>query len=44
MDEKDAFYKLAFTYIGNQHDAMDALEEMIVSVYENINQLKQHQR
>ena len=32
MAEKDAYYKLAFTYMGNTHDAMDAMEEMIVTV------------
>lgn len=40
MAEKDAYYKLAFTYLGNTHDAMDAMEEMIVILYEKMNQLK----
>lgn len=40
MAEKDAFYRLAFTYLSNEHDAMDALEEMIVILYEKISQLK----
>jgi RNA polymerase sigma-70 factor (ECF subfamily) len=40
MNQKDDYYKLAFTYLGNQHDAMDAMEEMIVRLYENIHQLK----
>jgi RNA polymerase sigma factor (sigma-70 family) len=40
MDQKDDYYKLAYTYMGNQHDAMDALEDMIVRLYENIHQLK----
>lgn len=40
MKEKDAYYKLAFTYMGNQHDAMDAMEEMIVRLYESVHQLK----
>ncbi len=31
MAEKDVYYKLALTYMGNSHDAMDAMEEMIVS-------------
>ncbi|MGF7186928.1 RNA polymerase sigma-70 factor (ECF subfamily) [Desulfitispora alkaliphila] len=43
MDEKDAYYKLALTYMGNSHDAMDALEEMIVRLYENIGQLKKEE-
>ena len=40
MVEKDAYYRLAFTYLDNAHDAMDAMEEMIVILYEKINQLK----
>lgn len=40
MAEKDAYYRLAFTYTGNQHDALEAMDEMIVKVYENISQLK----
>lgn len=40
MAEKDAYYRLAFTYMGNEHDAMDAMEEMIVILYEKITQLK----
>lgn len=40
MAEKDTFYKLALTYMGNEHDAMDALEDMIVILYEKIYQLK----
>ncbi|GIP33412.1 sigma-70 family RNA polymerase sigma factor [Paenibacillus sp. J2TS4] len=40
MAEKDVYYRLAFTYTGNTHDAMDAMEEMIVRVYESIDQLR----
>ncbi|GIP14989.1 hypothetical protein J40TS1_06310 [Paenibacillus montaniterrae] len=40
MTEKDTYYRLAYTYMGNPHDAMDALEEMIVILYEKIDQLK----
>ncbi|MFV8829925.1 sigma-70 family RNA polymerase sigma factor [Alkalihalobacterium sp. APHAB7] len=40
MAEKDVYYKLALTYMGNSHDAMDAMEEMIVTLYEKIDQLK----
>ena len=43
MAEKDSMYRLALTYMGNQHDAMDALEEMIVKLYENIGQLKKEE-
>ncbi|WP_080848878.1 RNA polymerase sigma factor [Cytobacillus gottheilii] len=40
MNEKDAYYRLAYAYMGNSHDAMDALEDMIVVLYDKINQLK----
>ncbi|WNF38827.1 sigma-70 family RNA polymerase sigma factor [Bacillaceae bacterium IKA-2] len=43
IDEKDDYYKLAFTYMGNKHDAMDAMEEMILSLYEKIHQLKKEE-
>ncbi|GAA0380867.1 sigma-70 family RNA polymerase sigma factor [Paenibacillus motobuensis] len=40
MADKDAYYRLAYTYMGNEHDAMDAMEDMIVTLYEKIDQLK----
>lgn len=40
MDQRDDYYRLALTYMGNENDAMDAMEEMIVSLYENMHQLK----
>src|SRR4051812_8085117 len=43
MAEKDVYYRLALTYMENSHDAMDAMEEMIVKVYENIDQLKKEE-
>ncbi len=43
MAEKDVYYKLALTYMGNTHDAMDAMEEMIVRLYEKIDQLKKEE-
>ena len=43
MAEKDDYYRLALTYMGNTHDAMDAMEEMIVKVYEKIDQLKKEE-
>lgn len=39
LAEKDDYYRLALTYMGNSHDAMDAMEEMIVRLYENIGKL-----
>ncbi|GGE61321.1 sigma-70 family RNA polymerase sigma factor [Priestia taiwanensis] len=38
--KKDEYYRLALTYTGNEHDAMDTMEEMIVSVYDNIEKLR----
>jgi RNA polymerase sigma factor (sigma-70 family) len=43
MAEKDDYYRLALTYLENSNDAMDAMEEMIVKVYENIDQLKKEE-
>ena len=43
MNQKDDYYRLAFTYMGNKHDAMDAMEDMIVSLYEKIHQLKKEE-
>lgn len=40
LAEKDAYYRLALAYTGKEPDAMDALEEMIVTLYEKIGQLK----
>ncbi|MCR8656769.1 RNA polymerase sigma factor [Paenibacillus endoradicis] len=39
MSEKDTYYRLAYSYTGNQEDALDALEDMIVILYEKIQQL-----
>ncbi|MBV6684908.1 RNA polymerase sigma factor [Rossellomorea marisflavi] len=39
MEEKENYYRLAYVYVGNEHDAMDAMEDMIVTVYEKIHQL-----
>lgn len=43
MSEQDAYYRLAYSYMGNSHDAMDAMEEMIVTLYEKIGQLKKEE-
>ena len=39
MADQDAYYRLAYSYMGNEHDAMDAMEDMIVTLYEKIGQL-----
>ncbi|MBM7663175.1 RNA polymerase sigma-70 factor (ECF subfamily) [Bacillus mesophilus] len=43
MNQKDEYYRLAYTYMGNQHDAMDVMEEMIVILYEKIHQLNKEE-
>ena len=40
MMEKGQYYKLAYVYMKNQEEALDALEDMIVILYENIHKLK----
>ena len=41
-EQQDEYYRLALKYMGNLHDAMDAMEEMIVSLYRNIQQLEKN--
>lgn len=38
--QQDAYYRLAYSYMGNEHDAMDVMEDMIVTLYEKLEQLK----
>lgn len=40
MNKKQDYYKLAYVYMKNQEDALDALSDMIVILYENIHGLK----
>ena len=40
MKKKQEYYKLAYVYVGNKEDALDAMADMIVILYENIAQLK----
>lgn len=40
MEQQHDYYRLAYTYVGNEHDAMDALENMIIILYEKIEQLQ----
>ncbi|OBZ16403.1 RNA polymerase sigma factor [Bacillus sp. FJAT-26390] len=37
--DQDAYYRLAYSYMKNEHDAMDAMEDMIVTLYEKLDQL-----
>lgn len=43
MKEQDAYYKLAFTYMKNKHDAMDVMANMIVILYEKIATLEKNE-
>lgn len=43
LADQDAYYRLAFSYMGNEHDAMDAMEDMIVTLYEKIDQLQKRE-
>ena len=40
LKEKDIYYKLAYFYMKNEHDALDILQEMIIVVYKEIPKLK----
>jgi len=40
LDARDDYYRLALAYLGNPHDALDAMEEMIVTLYEQIGGLR----
>ncbi len=43
MDQKDDYYKLAYIYMKSEADSMDALQDMIVIVYEKIGNLKKEE-
>jgi len=43
MLEKDTYYRLAYSYMGNKEDALDALEDMIVILYEKVQQLQKEE-
>lgn len=43
LAEKEAYFRLAYSYMRNEADAMDILEEMIVKLYERISQLKKEE-
>jgi RNA polymerase sigma-70 factor (ECF subfamily) len=40
MVQKQEYYKLAYVYMRNSEDAMDAMEDMIVILHESISRLK----
>ncbi len=37
---KEKFYRLAYTYVKNSHDAMDILQESILKGYSNLSKVK----
>lgn len=39
LQEKDNYYRLAFVYMKNQQDAEDMVQDMIISLYDNIKSL-----
>lgn len=41
MDKKQDYYKLAYVYMKNREDALDAMQNMIVILYEKIYGLRQ---
>ncbi|MEL1135106.1 sigma-70 family RNA polymerase sigma factor [Desulfitobacterium sp. THU1] len=41
MSQKQDYYRLAYVYMKNQEDALDAMEDMILKVFENIKILKE---
>lgn len=40
MEKKQDYYKLAFIYMKNKEDSLDAMSDMIVILHEKIHQLK----
>ena len=40
MSKKQDYYRLAYIYTKNQEDALDAMEDMILKLYQNIKKLK----
>ncbi len=43
MDRKQEYYGLAYVYMKNNEDALDAMEDMIVILYESLHQLKKEE-
>lgn len=43
IDRKSEFYKLAYVYLDNKEDALDAMEDMILILYQQINSLKKNE-
>lgn len=41
MAEKNEYYKLAYVYMKNKDDALDAMQDMILILYDNIHKLRE---
>lgn len=42
MAQKSDYYKLAYVYMKSEDDALDAIQDMILILYENIHKLKKN--
>lgn len=40
MNKQNEYYRLAFAYVRNKEDALDAMQDMIVTIYDRLHQLK----
>ena len=40
MNKKNEFYSLAYSYTGNKEDSLDALQDMIIILFNNIRKLR----
>lgn len=40
MQKKEEYYRLAYVYTGNKEDSLDALQNMIVILFDNIRKLR----
>ncbi|WP_206812542.1 RNA polymerase sigma factor [Paradesulfitobacterium ferrireducens] len=43
MNQKDEYYRLAYVYLGNPDDALDILQDTIVTLYQNIRKLRKNE-
>lgn len=43
MAHEADYYKLAYVYMKNKDDALDAMQDMIVILYENMSKLKKEE-
>jgi RNA polymerase sigma factor (sigma-70 family) len=41
MDKKEEYYRLAYAFMGNKEDSLDALQDTIVILFDNIKKLRE---